>query len=110
MQGTRHLGRSLSLAALGCGIAGIPLWLLSYVWILFRLAGRETEGVWGVVVACEVGAMCAVLCGTIAGVVARRRVEPGGEDSRRAGRGMKLSAAVFACVVLFNLIGIIFFS
>ena len=102
------LGRRLASSALLCGIIGIPLWLLSYVWILFRYAGRETEIVWSVAVACEMGAMLAVLSGTISAVMARRLLGAEGEDFRRATSGLRLSAAVFICLVIFNLTGIIF--
>jgi hypothetical protein len=105
-----EIGRGLSMTALGLGIVGIPLWMLSYVWILFRYAGRETEAVWDVVIAGEIGAMLAVLLGTISGVMARRYVEPDDKDFRCATSGLKLCAAVFICIVLFNVMGIIFFS
>jgi hypothetical protein len=46
-------------AVLVCGLAGIPLWLRSYACVPFRLAGRETDAEWGLVVASGVGAMVA---------------------------------------------------
>ena len=112
MAGTKKLtlGRRLSNGALWCGLVGVPLWMLSYVWIPFRFAGRETEAVWSVVVAAELGAMLTVVLGTVGGLTARRCSASDERDVRRAASGLKLNAAVFACLVLFNLIGIICFS
>jgi hypothetical protein len=107
---TQNLARRLSTAAVSCGFIGIPLWLLSYVWIPFRLAGRESEAMWSFAVACEIGAMLAGLLGIVLGVVSRRRFEPGGADSRNATRAIMLGAGVWICLVVFNLAGIIFFS
>ena len=107
---SQNFGRRLSTAAFGFGLIGIVLWLLSYVWILFRFAGRETEAVWSFVISVEIGAMAAGLISIAAGLIARRLVAPEGAYSRNAQRGTKLGAAVWVCIVLFNLIGIFFFS
>jgi hypothetical protein len=37
------MGRNLAGTALGCGIAGLPLGLLSYAWLPFAVLGREGE-------------------------------------------------------------------
>jgi hypothetical protein len=41
----KTVGHQLSNIAYGLGFIGLALWLLSYIWIPFRLAGRETERV-----------------------------------------------------------------
>jgi hypothetical protein len=106
---SQNFGQRLSTASIGAGLIGIVLWLLSYVWILFRFAGRETEAVWSFVIFVEIGAMAAGLVSIAAGLIARRLIEPGSVDSKRAALGAKLGAAVWICIVLFNLIGIFFF-
>ena len=104
----QNFGR-LSTAALSFGLIGIPLWLLSYVWIPFRLTGRESESVWDFTVAVEIGAMAAGLFSIVAGVIARRYAERNSADYRRALRSIMLGAALLFCIVFFNLAGIIFF-
>jgi hypothetical protein len=106
----QRLGGQLSTIAISIGSIGIPLWMLSYVWIAFRLAGRETDAVWSFVVAVEIGAMAAGLLSMFLGVISRRCVERSGADFRRATRVILLGAAVWICLVVFNLVGIIFFS
>jgi hypothetical protein len=106
---TRNFGRRLSTAALGLGFIGILLWLLSYVWILFRLTGRETEAVWSFVVAVEIGAMIAGLSSILLGAISRwRYAERNSADFRNATRGIMLGATVWFCLVVFNLVGILF--
>jgi hypothetical protein len=102
--------RRLSGVALSLGLIGLPLWLLSYIWIPFRLTGRETEAVWSFIVVSEIGAMIAGLSSIILGLIAFRYAERGGEDFRKASRAVKLGAATWVCLVVFNLVGIIFFS
>lgn len=106
---SQNFGRRLSTASIGVGLIGIVLWMLSYVWILFRFAGRDAEAVWSFVIFVELGAVAAGLVGIAAGLIARRLTEPGGADSKRAALGAKLGAAAWVCIVLFNLIGIFFF-
>ncbi|HEX8636884.1 MAG TPA: hypothetical protein VF692_02390 [Pyrinomonadaceae bacterium] len=98
------------MAAFGFGLIGFVLWLLSYVWILFRFAGRETDAVWSFVLSVEIGAMAAGLISIASGLIAGRFIETDGTYSRRARHGAKLGAAVWVCIVLFNLMGIFFFS
>ena len=105
---TKGFAPRAALAALVLGIAAIPLWMLSYVWIPFRFAGYETETVWSVVIASEIGAMITGLA-IILGVVSRRYTQRGGE-SRRATLAIKLGVGVWICLVVFNLIGIVFFT
>jgi len=52
-------GQNLAGTALVSGIAGLPLWLLSYAWLPFALMGREVEFVRYAVVGGEVGALAA---------------------------------------------------
>ena len=106
----KTIGQRLSNIALGLGFIGLPLWLLSYAWIPFRLAGRETETVWDFIIAIEIGAMIAGLSSIILGLIAFRYAEGGAADSRKASRAVMLGAATWVCLVVFNLIGIIFFS
>ena len=108
---TQNFGWRLSTAALSLGLIGIPLLLLSYVWILFRLTGRETKAVWTFVVAVEIGAMIAGLLSIFLGVISRwRYVERDSTDYRNTARAIKLGVVVWVCIVVFNLAGIIFFS
>lgn len=103
-------GEKLSTAALWLGLSGIPLWLLSYVWIPFRFARLESETVWAAVVAFELGAMAAGLLSIAAGLTALWLLERGSFSFRRAAKGTVLGIAILVCIVLFNLIGIFFFS
>jgi hypothetical protein len=107
---TKGFAPRAALAALVLGIAAIPLWMLSYVWIPFRFAGYETETVWSVVIASEIGAMITGLLAIILGVVSRRYTQRGGGESRRATLAIKLGVGVWICLVVFNLIGIVFFT
>jgi len=107
---SQNLGRKLSIAAFNLVIVGFPLWLLSYVWIPFRIAGRETETVWNIVVASEIGAMAAGLISIALGLIARQYIKKDNADFRRATWSIKLSASLWICIVLFNLLGIFFFS
>jgi hypothetical protein len=102
-------GHYLSSAALICGAVGIALWLLSYVWIPFSLTGHETNVVWGLVVVGEVGAMVTGLGGIVAGLIARRVSEHNSVESKRGRRGAILGAVTCGCVVVLNLIGVLFF-
>jgi hypothetical protein len=106
----QEFGRRLATTAFGLGVTGFPLWLLSYVWIGFRLTGRETDALWKFIAVSEIGAMIAGLLSIALGVISRRFVEPDGADFRTATRAIMLGATVWVFIVVFNLIGIFFFS
>lgn len=106
----QNSGQNLATTSYGLAFIGIPLWLLSYVWIPFRFAGRETDAVWSFVVASELGAMAAGILSIASGLIAQWYVERGTQNFHRAKRAITLGAIVCLCIVLFNLIGIFFFS
>ena len=106
----KTVGQRLSNVAFVLGFIALPLWLLSYAWIPFRFTGRETETVWNFIIASEIGAMIAGLSSIILGLIAFRYAERGKADFRRASRAVMLGVATWVCLVVFNLIGIIFFS
>lgn len=99
------MGRHLAATALGCGLAGLPLWLLSYAWLPFALMGHEGEFVWYAVVVGEVGAFVAGILGIGLGIAARRASEPGTRERRRASRALAIGALVLALVVVPNVVG-----
>jgi hypothetical protein len=72
MINSRTTARVLSRTALAFGLTGLPLWALSYVWILFRVVGRESEAVWDFVIAVEVGAMAAGVLSVLLGLLSLR--------------------------------------
>ena len=88
-----------------CGIAGLPLWLLSYAWLPFALMEREAEFVWYAVIVGEVGALAAGALGVGLGVAARRSSDPGQPERRLASRGLALGAVVLALVIVPNIVG-----
>jgi len=110
MSTSRTIGKRLALAAFIGGFIGLLLWLGSYIWIPFRFAGRETDAVWSVVIASEIGAMAAGLFSLIAGAVACRITERNSPDFYRAKYGFGLGVVIWIFLVAFNLIGIYFFS
>ena len=93
--------------AFACGIAGLPLWLLSYAWLPFALLGREADFAWYAVVAGEIGALAAGTLAVGLGLVARRRSVPGEPERRRATRGLALGAVVLTLVVVPNIVGML---
>ena len=110
MSKTKNFSQKLAAPAFNLALAGFPLWLLSYVWILFRFAGAETEVVWSIVVAGEIGAMLAGLFSVFLGLLSRRLAECGSPDFPAAANAVKLGVALWICIVFFNLVEIIFFS
>ncbi len=88
-----------------CGLAGLPLWLVSYAWLPFAMAGCDTGTVWGAVVVGEVGALAAGSLGVGLGTIARKRSRPGTPDHRRATRALLVGAAVLAMVLVPNIVG-----
>ena len=99
------MGRKLAGTALVCGIAGLPLWLLSYAWLPFAVLGREAEVVRYAVVVGEVGALAAGALAVGLGVVARRRSGPGHPAHGLASRALAIGAVVLALVLVPNLAG-----
>ncbi len=106
----KTVGQRLSNIAQGLGLIGLHLWLLSYAWIPFRFVGREAEAVWDFIIVSEIAAMIAGLSSIILGLITFRYAEGGKADSRRASRAIMMGAATWVCLVVFNLISIIFFS
>ena len=97
--------RKLAGIALVCGLAGLPLWLLSYAWLPFALTGREAEFVWYAVVGGEVGAVAAGVLGVGFGITARRGSPAGTREHRQATRGLLIGALVLALVLVPNILG-----
>ena len=60
---TQHNGVDASLAAVAlvCAVLAFPLWLLSFSWVPFAVAGRPLGSVRYVIVAAEAGALLAAL-------------------------------------------------
>jgi hypothetical protein len=110
MAGMRTFSPLISKWSFRSGVTGIPLWLLSYSWVLSRIAGCETEAVWVFVVVCEIASMMAGLFAIVAGLLARRYLSPDSLGFKRAGRGVLLGTGVWICIVIFNLAGIFLFS
>jgi hypothetical protein len=108
MKNSRTLGQILSKTAFAFGLIGMPLWALSYVWILFRVLGRESEAVWDFVIAVEVGAMVAGLLSVLLGLLSRRYIRRVEADYLYARRAVMLGTIVWSCLVVFNLVGIVF--
>lgn len=99
------MGRKLAGTALVCGIAGLPLWLLSYAWLPFALMGREAEFVPYAVVVGEVGALAAGALAVGLGVAARRSSGPAHSEHRLASCGLAIGAVVLALVLVPNIVG-----
>lgn len=93
-------------AAIGCGLAGFPLVLLSYSWVPFASAGREM-GSWSFLpLVSEVGALLAAIVAIFLGRLARQRAQPGIiAEHRLASRGLALGVGLLALIVVPNLVG-----
>jgi len=96
---------SFARTALICGMAGLPLWLLSYARVPYALAGRQGQFVRSTVIAGEVGAFAAGALGVGLGITAKRRSEPGSPEHRLASRGLTLGALVLALILIPNILG-----
>lgn len=90
-----------------CGVLGFPLWLFSFSWVPFALAGYSIGPVRYIILAGEVGAILAGLFGVGLGILARRRLHVGTEDYQRASRGLVIGAMVLVFVVGFNIVGLV---
>ncbi len=109
---TQHngVGASLATIALVCAVLAFPLWLLSFSWVPFAVAGRPVGSVRYVIVAVEAGALLAALLGTGLGIIARRRSRAGTSARRRATRALVIGVVVVVFLVGFNGLGLIFGS
>ncbi len=87
-----------------------PLWLLSFSWVPFAVAGRPVGSVRYVIVAAEASALLAALLGTGLGVIARRRSRAGTSERRRATGALVIGVVVVVFLVGFNGLGLIFGS
>jgi hypothetical protein len=103
----RSIRKRLADAAFVCGILSFPLWLLSYAWVPFRLAGADSEGVWAFVVGSEIGAMVFGLASIVAGIVAMRAAPKGSPAWRRARQGVILGVLAWVFLITFNVIGLL---
>jgi len=97
--------RSLARTALIGGSVGIPLWLLSYSWLPFALAGRDGQFVLHAVVVGEVGAFAAGALGVGLGFTARKRSAPGSREHRLASRSVTVASVVRTLVLIPNVLG-----
>lgn len=95
-------------AAFICGVLALPLWLLSFVWVPFVLAGRDVGSVWYLILASEVSALVMALAAVGLGIVARQSVHPGTPDHRRATRGLVIGAVALTLLVGLNAGGVFF--
>jgi hypothetical protein len=98
------MGRKFAGAAFVCGIAGLPLLLLSYAWLPLALMGREVEFVRYAVVLGEIGALAAGALAVGLGVAARRRSGPGQSEHRLASRGLAMGGVVLGLVLVPNIV------
>jgi hypothetical protein len=89
-----------------CGVVSFPLWLGSYAWIPFRLAGRDSERIWTVVVASELSAMVLGLVSIMGGVLTIRTASRSRPECQRARQGIVLGLLVWVCIISFNAIGL----
>lgn len=102
------VGSRLAHAALACGLLVFPLWLLSFSWVPFALAGRKVGSVWYIILAGEVSALLAALLAIGLGVVARRRAPAGSTAHQRASRGFVIGTIALVLIVGLNALGLIF--
>ncbi len=86
----------------------LPLWLLSFSWIPFVLAGREVGGVRYLILVSEAGALVAALAAVGLGALERKATRPGTMDYRRATRGLVLGTVALALLVGLNAGGVFF--
>ncbi len=101
-------GGRLANAAVACGLLALPLWLLSFSWIPFAVAGREIGSVWYIIFVGEAGALLAALLAIGSGFVARRRARPRTAQHRRASRGLVTGVTALVLVVGLNVLGAVF--
>lgn len=102
------IGSRLATAAFACAVLAVPLWLLSFSWVPFALAGHEVGSVRYVILAGEVGALAAALLAIGLGVVARKRAPAGTPYYRRASRGLIVGTIALALIVGLNALGVVF--
>jgi len=103
-----HKGETLSLlrddgrlagAALACGVIAFPLWLLSFAWVPFAVAGREVGPFRYVILLGEAGALLAAISAIGLGLAARRGANAGTAQHRRASWGLVAGAVALLLVV-----------
>ncbi len=104
-----NAGASLATVALVCAVLAFSLWVLSFSWVPFAMAGRPVGSFRYVIVAAEVGALLVALLSTGLGLVARSRSGAGGAG-RQATRALVMGVAVLVFLVGFNVLGLIFGS
>jgi len=89
------------------GGVGLLLWLLSYSWVPFALAGREMGSLFWVPFVSELAAVLAATLGIRFSLGARRQSEPGTPEHRSGSRSLLLAAAVIVLVVGLNIVGVL---
>jgi len=92
-------------AALVCGVIGLPLCLLSYVWIPFAGTRMGNGVILYVVIVSELGALAAGASAVALGLAARRYCPRGTVDRQMASRGSIIGAIVLLLVLVPNIVG-----
>lgn len=87
------------------GFVGLPLWLLSYAWLLSPLTRGGVPASNYLVIVGEVGALLAGTFALIVGLTLRRRFQDGSSGCRSAARARMLGAVLLFLVVVPNLVG-----
>lgn len=81
------------------GVAGIPFWLLSYLWVPFAAMGREDAWLESVTMPSELLAVLLGLGGLIAGLLNRSSWPVGTQQRRWVVRGALMGGLVLGLVV-----------
>lgn len=101
----------LATTAFVCGVLGLVLLLLSYLWIPFALLGIEVGSVAVesalayIIVAGEAGGLLAGLAGIVFGVIVREHLQSGTKAHRLASRGLAMGIVALVLIVGLNVLG-----
>ena len=95
----------LARVAVACGIAGFPLWLLSYSWVPFATAGREMGSLRYLPLVGEAGALLAGIASIGLSSRARKLSQTGSSEHGLASRGLAIGVLLLVLIVVPNMVG-----
>src|SRR5687768_9471922 len=96
----------LAKVAFGIALAGFPLMLLSYAWLLVPTSADEPALRYAIVVG-EVGALLAAIAAISLSLAVRRHFHDATAERRKATHALLLGTLLLSLVILPNVIGIL---
>jgi len=101
----RTRAKSLANVAFGMSVAGFPLCLLSYSWLLVPAAGAEERVLNYVVVISECGALLAATVAIGLSLVVRRQFHGAAAERRRTLQALALGMLLLSLLIVPNILG-----